>query len=221
MPAAPDGLKPPRSSGDRRDGSGPPGWPPVPWCRPASPASVGRGRARDLPEIGRHEIAISETRVPSSPYHPWIVITRKSSGGSAHLPQRKCGRCDPLHRTLARSVVLVRHGPRNAQLDVGPATRYRDRLRPYRNRCRRRVDRADLPHPDLSEPREAPPHISMGQPAEQKVQATPSFCRRHRCSTAPRPALAKTPSSGMRGDVRDSHTALCESCIRHIRPFAS
>lgn len=134
----------------------------------------------------------------------------------ANLPQRNCGGCDLLHRGLIRAVVVVRDDPRNAPVDVGPAARPRDRLRPdcYRRGCR--VDRARLPHPDLRSFR-----FWLGAAARQKVQAACNFCQRHCRSAALRPVADKTPSSGMHPAVPDSHIALCESCIRNIRPFAS
>ena len=70
-------------------------------------------------------------------------------GVPANLPQRKCGACDLLHREPFRSVVLVGNGPRNAPDDVGPAARYRDRLRPDRNRRGGRLDCIGFPHSHL------------------------------------------------------------------------
>lgn len=90
-------------------------------------------------------------------------------GVPASLPQRKCGQCDLLHRGHVRSVVVLRNGPRNAPVDVGPAARYRDRLRLDSNRRCRRVDRTCIPHPGLRTRREPPPHLSVG-PAREKVQ---------------------------------------------------
>ena len=95
-------------------------------------------------------------------------------GVPASLPQRKCGQCDLLHRGHVRSVVVVRNGPRNAPVDVGPAARYRDRLRLDRNRRCRRLDRTRIPHPGLRTLREPPPHLSVGA-AREKVQGVSRF----------------------------------------------
>ena len=97
----------------------------------------------------------------------------------AILPQRKCGRCDLLHRGLFRAVVVVRNDPRNAPDDVGPAARYRDRLRPDRHRCCGRLDRARLPHPDLRSRGQQRLRAWLGAAARQKVQAASNFRQRH------------------------------------------
>jgi hypothetical protein len=98
----------------------------------------------------------------------------------ATMPQRKCGACDLLHRGPFRSVVVVRNDERNAPDDVGPAARYRDRLRPDRNRRGGCPHRTRLPHSGLRNRRRHPPHHWMGPPAPEKVQAASTFSPRHR-----------------------------------------
>lgn len=139
----------------------------------------------------------------------------------ANLTQRKCARCDLLHRGPSRSVVEVRNDPRNAPDDVGPAARPRDRLRPDRNRRGGRLDRTGFPHSGLRNRGQQRLRFRLGAATRQKVQAASNFYQRHHRSAELRPVSSKTPSSGMHPAVADSHIALCESCIRHIRPFAS
>lgn len=100
-------------------------------------------------------------------------------GVPATMPQRKCGPCDLLHRSPVRTVVMVQNGSRNVPVDVGPAARYRNRLRLDRNRRCRRIDRTRIPHLGLRTRRKPPPHLSVG-PAREKVQPVSRFSPR-RC----------------------------------------
>lgn len=93
----------------------------------------------------------------------------------ANLPQRKCARCDLLHRGLFRAVVVVRNDPRTAPDDVGPAARPRDRLRPDRNRRGGRLDRAGFPHPGLRNRGQHRPRCWLGAAAGKRFRPRQIF----------------------------------------------
>lgn len=163
-------------------------------------------------------------RLKLSSHRRRILLERRQPGirrvVPASLPQRKCGRCDLLHRGPFRFVVLLRNDQRTAPDDVGPPARPRDRLRSDRNWRGGCLDRIGLPHSGLRNRAQQPHNVSIGAAARKKVQAVPYSCQRRRRSTARRVIPDQTPSSAMHPAVPDSHIALCESCIRHIRAFA-
>ncbi|MHC2335076.1 hypothetical protein ACVIW0_004365 [Bradyrhizobium sp. USDA 4454] len=117
--------------------------------------------------------------------------------------QRKCSRCDLLHRGLFRAVVVVRNDPRNAPDDVGPAARYRDRLRPDRHRRGGRLDRAGFPYPDLKEPGPAASSPLDRSARPQKgsgwVRLFPTTLLIGRRPPNPGPTPVKRNASGCRG----------------------
>jgi hypothetical protein len=139
------------------------------------PAPVGTARAANLKSL---ELSLKPLG------HRFCIFRERGQPGiyrvvPTSLPQRNCGVCDLLHRAPFRSVVEVRDGPRNAPDDVGPAARYRDRLRLDRNRRGSRLDRTGLSHPHLRKRRQQSPHLSMGPRTNEKVQAAVGHHQSH------------------------------------------
>src|SRR3984957_12314270 len=114
----------------------------LPWCRPASTATVSRRRRFAMVEVADPSPVLAQTAP--------LPIRKSATRSPTTLPQRKTAGCDLLHRGPGRIALNLQNGPENPPNATVRAP-IRDPYRPGLDRHRGRSipGRADLPHSDL------------------------------------------------------------------------
>lgn len=114
----------------------------LPWCRPASTATISRRRRFAMVEVAGPLPVLAKTAP--------LPIRKSATRSLTILPQSKTARCDLLHKGPRRIALNLENGPENLpNAAVRAPSRDRHRLGLDRHRGRSIPDRADLPHSDL------------------------------------------------------------------------